>query len=242
MPITPADVRNEAYRLLNESSASVTGELPDGVGGTTINSTTGVTTFITEAITELCKSCVYWPVSSTISLSASVDSATLIAASVSPSGSIWGVTDVYVGANRLLHTSEAALRAHDPAYKTTSVSTSASITNWYKPDNYRVNVYPKNTNAGGTSLTIYGAGIPAMPADGVNLEALLPDDIYKQILATYVASKLIMKNIDDPSIAQRSFWRDWYDSQRMKLWMQMDSQWRSPGGLYAIPPVQQAQK
>lgn len=240
MAITPQAVRYEAYRLLNESTASVTGELADGIGGTQINSTAGVTTFITEAITELCKSCVFWPVSAGLTVNASVDGATIIGVAATPSGSIWGVTDVYQGSTRLVHTSESALRAHDPAYKTTSVTSAANITNWYKPDNYRVNVYPKNTSS--TSITVYGAGIPATPADVNDLDAILPDDIYKQLLATYVATKLIMKNVDDPSIAQRLFWRDWYDTQRMKLWMQLDSQLKSPGNLYAIPPVQQAQK
>jgi len=243
--LTIPSIRQEAYRLLNETNSSVLGQLPDGTGGTdTISSSAGVTTFITEAITDLCKSCVYIPATATLafannSLSASITDAT----DVSPSGTIWTVTDVYFGSTRLTHASEQSIRANDLDYKKTIAGSSANILYWYKPDAYRISVYPSNSTGGSFSTTIYGAGIPATPSDDTTTLTFLPDDVLKQLLSTYVAMKLIMKNIDDPSLAQRMFWRNWYDEQRMKLWTQMDMSMKTPGAPYFAPPIaQQVQK
>ena len=249
MGISIATIRQEAYRLLNESNVSVLGELPNGTGGTsTISSTDGVTSFITEAVTDLCKSCVYIPASATVTVSADALSQNIMGTGVTTSSaaSIWYVTDVYLtsGNVRLTHASEQSIRANDLDYKKTTTTSSASILYWYKPDAYRIALYPRNASPLAPGLTIYGCGVNAIPTSDSDATTLtfLPDDVLKQLLATYVAMKLIMKNIDDPSLAQRMFWREWYDAQRMKLWMQMDPQLKTPGAPFFIPPVQQAAK
>lgn len=251
MAISIKDVREEAYRLLNETNASVLGQLPDGTGGAdTISSTAGVTTFIREAVTDICKTCVFIPVSATVTvpvgaLSLTISGTTATPVTVSPSGTIWSVTDVYVTSPlaRLTHASEQSIRANDLSYTTTTTTSLASILYWYKPDAYRIALYPRNANPLTVALTIYGCGVIAIPAGDTDpFDMFLPDDVLKQILATYVAMKLIMKNVDDPSLAQRMFWRDQYDGMRMKLWMQMDAHMKTPGAPYFIPPVPQAQK
>jgi len=240
MALSIANIREEAYRLLNETDSSVLGQLPDGTGGVdTISPTDGVTTFIVEAITDLCKTCVYVPVSATLAFANNSLSSNITSASaVTNSGSIWTITDVYYGSTRLLHASEQSIRANDLSYKQTTAGSVAGILYWYKPDAYRVAVYPSNATGGSINMTVYGAGIPPMPVDDATPSLdFLADDLLKQLLATYVAMKLIMKNIDDPSLAQRMFWRNWYDEQRMKLWMQMDMSMKTPGAPFAIPPV-----
>jgi hypothetical protein len=236
MAVSIKDVREEAYRLLNETNASVLGQLPDGTGGAdTISSTAGVTTFIREAVTDICKTCVYIPVSATATvpvgaLSLTISGTTATPVTVSPSGTIWSVTDVYVTSplTRLTHASEQSIRANDLSYTTTTTTSLASI------------LY---ANPLTVALTIYGCGVIAIPAGDTDpFDMFLPDDVLKQILATYVAMKLIMKNVDDPSLAQRMFWRDSYDGMRMKLWMQMDAHMKTPGAPYFVPPVPQAQK
>jgi hypothetical protein len=247
MGISIQSVRQEAYRLLNETNASVLGQLPDGSGGTdTIISTDGVTTFIAEAITDLCKTCVYIPVNATLAIANNSLSSSLVSAtSVSNSGTIWSVTDVFItsGSVRLTHASEQSIRANDLSYKTTTAAGSTGVLYWYRPDAYRIAVYPGNASGSPINTTIYGCGVHPMPAnDAATTLDFLPDDVLKQLLATYVAIKLIMKNVDDPSLAQRMFWRDWYDGQRMKLWMQMDAHMKTSGAPFAVPPIQQAQK
>jgi hypothetical protein len=249
MGVSLQDVRQEAYRLLNETNSSVLGQLPDGTGGTdTITSTAGVNTFITEAVTDLCKSCVYIPASATVTVSADALSQNIAASTVSTTSAatIWSVTDVYLTSplTRLTHASEQSIRANDLGYKTTTTTSLGSILYWYKPDAYRIALYPRNAAPLTVGLTIYGCGVNAIPTGDTDAIVLtfLPDDVLKQLLATYVAMKLIMKNVDDPSLAQRMFWRESYDSQRMKLWMQMDPQLKTPGAPFFIPPVQQAAK
>lgn len=250
MAVSIQNVRQEAYRLLNETNASVLGQLPDGTGGTdTITSTAGVTTFIQEALTDICKTCVFIQVTATATVPSGALSLNIVgtspAVTVSPSGSIWSVTDVYLTSplTRLTHASEQSIRANDQSYTTTTTTSLASILYWYRPDAYRIALYPRNATPLTVALTIYGCGITAIPANDTDpIDPILPDDVLKQILATYVAMKLIMKNVDDPSLAQRMFWRDLYDGMRMKLWMQMDAHMKTPGAPYFVPPVPQAQK
>lgn len=250
MAVSIQNVRQEAYRLLNETNASVLGQLPDGTGGAdTITSTDGVTTFIKEALTDICKTCVFIQVTATATVPVGALSLNIVgtspAVTVSPSGSIWSVTDVYLTSplTRLTHASEQSIRANDQSYTTTTTTSLASILYWYRPDAYRIALYPRNATPLTVALTIYGCGITAIPANDTDaIDPILPDDVLKQILATYVAMKLIMKNVDDPSLAQRMFWRDSYDGMRMKLWMQMDAHMKTPGAPYFVPPVPQAQK
>lgn len=251
MGISIKNVREEAYRLLNETNSSVLGQLPDGTGGAdTITSTNGVTTFIVEAITDLCKTCVYIPVTASASipanaLSLNITDSTAVT-SVSNGGSIWAVTDVYLNPGvRLTHASEQSIRANDLNYITTTTAGLSSIQYWYKPDAYRIALYPRNAGGLIATLTLYGCGVCPLPSNDTETTTLtfLPDDLLKQLLATYVAMKLIMKNIDDPSLAQRMFWRNWYDEQRMKLWMQMDPSMKTMNAPFSAPPIpQQAAK
>jgi hypothetical protein len=250
MAVSIQNVRQEAYRLLNETNASVLGQLPDGTGGAdTITSTDGVTTFIKEALTDICKTCVFIQVTATATVPVGALSLNIVgtspAVTVSPSGSIWSVTDVYLTSplTRLTHASEQSIRANDQSYTTTTTTSLTSILYWYRPDAYRIALYPRNATPLTVALTIYGCGITAIPANDTDaIDPILPDDVLKQILATYVAMKLIMKNVDDPSLAQRMFWRDSYDGMRMKLWMQMDAHMKTSGAPFAVPPVPQVQK
>jgi hypothetical protein len=250
MAISIQNVREEAYRLLNETNASVLGQLPDGTGGTdTITSTAGVTTFIKEALTDICKTCVFIQVEATATVPVGALSLNIVGTSptvtVLPSGSIWSVTDVYLTSplTRLTHASEQSIRANDQSYTTTTTTSLTEILYWYRPDAYRIALYPRNATPLTVALTIYGCGVTAIPANDTDpIDPILPDDVLKQILATYVAMKLIMKNVDDPSLAQRMFWRDSYDGMRMKLWMQMDSHMKTQGAPFSAPPIPQSGK
>lgn len=70
----------------------------------------------------------------------------------------------------------------------------------------------------------------------------LPDDLLLKSLPAYAASKIALKNYDDPSLIGRAFWKDWYDLTRMTLWAALDASYKAPGGLFAIPPVPQSGK
>lgn len=241
MALSINTLRNEVYKYLNESSVSTLGQLPDGTGGTTTTGDSVVKDWILEGINALCRSCVFYPVVGTYTLtnttfSLDINSPTSI---VPASTSLWFPTDVYIGSTRLTHASEQSVRANDLDYKKTGAATSASVLYWYRPDNYRIAVYPYNNTGGSLTLTVHGAGIPAAPAtDATASIDILPDDLLKQLLASYAAMMLVMKNTDDPSIAQRSFWQGQYDSRRMQLWNRMDPQLKQMFGPFSLPPVQ----
>jgi hypothetical protein len=104
-------------------------------------------------------------------------------------------------------------------------------------DNYSVSLYPYCSNATATAVTVYGYGIPNITnASGTSL-SFIPDDLMHQMIPAYAATKLIMKNVDDPTLGNRMFWKNWYNEGRMKLYMQLDAGLRQAGGPYAIPPV-----
>jgi len=94
------------------------------------------------------------------------------------------------------------------------------------------------TPTGGTGGTF---SVEAIPTD-VGTYSFLPDDSLLKALPSYAASKLALKNYDDPSLIGRAFWKDWYDLTRMTLWAALDASYKAPGGLFAIPPVPQAGK
>lgn len=241
MALSINTLRSEVYKYLNESSASTLGQVPDGVGGTTTSSDNVVKDWILEGVNALCRSCVFYPVVGTYTLtntSSTLDVST--PTSISPSSStLWFPTDVYIGLTRLTHASEQSVRANNLSYKTTGATTSANVLYWYRPDNYKLSVYPFNNTGSSITLTVHGAGTPPPPAsDATSSIDILPDDLLKQLIASYVAALLVMKNTDDPSIAQRAFWQNQYDAKRMQLWARMDPHLKQPFAPFSIPPVQ----
>jgi hypothetical protein len=238
-----AQLTTETYKLLNEATNSSLGVVSAGDGTTVAGNDTDTTIrgFIGEAVAEICRTCVAFQVSASLSFPPNTRNV-LLTGITSPSpanSSMWFVTDAYVGSTRLIHASESSVRANDLNYASTVVTTSASITNWYRMDNYSVSLYPYCSNATATPVTLYGYGIPDITnAIGTSL-SFIPDDLMKQMIPSWVATKLIMKNIDDPTLGNRLFWKNWYNEGRIKLYMQLDAGLRQGGGPFSIPPVLQ---
>lgn len=240
MAVSINNLRTEVYKYLNESSNSTLGQLPNGQGGTTVTGDNVVKDWIVEGINALCRSCVYYPVVATISVPSQGASVALTSpTSVVPASSaIWYPTDVYIGSRRLLHASEQSIRANDLGYKGTGATAESNVKYWYRQDNYRLLVYPYNNTANPIVLTVHGAGVPPVPAaDDAADYSFLPDDLMKQLVASYVAMMLVYKNTDDPSVAQRAFWGGQYNEGRMRLWNRLDSNLRLPNQPFAQPPV-----
>lgn len=241
MALTMAQLTTETYKLLNEATNSTLGVVSAGDGTTIAGNDTDTTirSFIGEAVSEICRTCVAFQVSGDLTYTTNTRNVLLTTmANPSPAlSTIWFVTDAYIGSTRLVHASESSVRANDLAYASTVVTTSASITNWYRMDNYSVSLYPYSSNATSTVVKLYGYGIPDITnASGTSL-SFIPDDLMKQMIPAWVATKLIMKNIDDPTLGDRMFWRNWYNEGRMKLFMQLDAGLKTAGGPFAIPPV-----
>lgn len=238
MALTMATLRAETYKILNEATNSTLGIVGVGDGTASITSDTTVNNFIAEAVAEICRTCVAYQVSGTLTFGANVRNVLLTSLS-SPSptnATMWFPTDVYNGSTRLLHASESSVRANDLGYAATVVASSAGVTHWYRLDNYSVSLYPYSTT-GSTGYTVYGYGIPDCTiADGTSF-SFIPDDLMKQMIPSFAATKLAMKNIDDPTVSQRMFWRNWYNEGRMKLYMQLDAGLRQSGGPFSVPPV-----
>jgi hypothetical protein len=236
-----AQLTTETYKLLNEATNSTLGIVSagDGTVASGNESDTTIRGFIGEAVAEICRTCVAFQVNADLTYTTNTRNKLLTSATGhSPNSSeMWFVTDVYIGLTRLIHASESSVRANDLNYASAVVTTSASITNWYRMDNYSVNLYPYCSNATSTVVKIYGYGIPnTANAVGTSFD-FIPDDLMKQMIPSYAATKLIMKNIDDPTLGNRLFWKNWYNEGRMKLYMQLDAGLRQSGGPYAIPPV-----
>ena len=243
MALTMAHLTTETYKLLNEATNSTLGIVSAGDGTVSAgnDSDTTIRGFIGEAVAEICRTCVAFQVSGPLSFpqnTRNVLLSSMVIANNTPASSLmWFVTDAYVGSTRLVHASESSVRANDLNYASTVVATSASITNWYRMDNYSVSLYPYCSNATATAVTVYGYGIPNITnASGTSL-SFIPDDLMHQMIPAYAATKLIMKNVDDPTLGNRMFWKNWYNEGRMKLYMQLDAGLRQAGGPYAIPPV-----
>lgn len=240
MALSIDTLRTEVYKILNETSASLVGQVPDGIGGETVTSPTTVKAFILEGIADLCRSCVYYEVSATYPVANATAQVAIVApTTITPTNAeLWFPTEVYVSGTRLTHTSEQSLRAHNLDYKTTLATTAASIGYWYRPDNYQLKIYPGNNTGSPVTLTIIGAGIPPAPtSDSASSISILPDDLLRQVVPQYAAIKLIMKNVDDQSMAERLGWRNWYDEHRMRLYMRLDPAMKAPYGPYSLPPV-----
>lgn len=241
MALSINTLREETYKILNEANNSLIGQLPSGLGtADTVTSDVAVKQFLLEGIADLCRSCVYYEVSATYTVANATAQVAIVApATITPdSAQMWFPTEVYVAGTRLTHTSEQSLRAHNLDYRTTLATIPASISYWYRPDNYQLKVYPGNNTGSGVIITVIGAGIPPAPAtDATASISLLPDDLLRQVVPQYAAIKLIMKNVDDQSMADRLGWRNWYDEHRMRLYMRLDPAMKSPYGPYSLPPV-----
>ena len=139
----------------------------------------------------------------------------------------------------LIHCGEMELRSYDLNYH----NTFGVPKYWYKSGQYNVGIYPVQSSP--ITLIITGAAIPTPIATATittDTYSFIPDDIMLKTIPAYVAGKLAMKNFDDPSLVGRSFWKDWYDNNRMLLWAQLDASLKTSGGPFAIPPVPQASK
>jgi hypothetical protein len=243
MALSINTLRSEVYKYLNESSASTLGQLPTGTGGTTVTSDAVVKDWILEGINALCRSCVYYPVTATFTLATGGSTVELVTpTTITPTGAtIWFPFDTYISSTKLTHASEQSIRANNPDYRTTAAATSAAVLYWYRKDNYSVAVYPYNNTGSSITLTVHGAGTPPAPAtDATDSINFLPDDLLKQLIASYAAMMLVLKNTDDPSIAQRAFWSNKYNEGRMALWNRLDPNLRLPYQPFSVPPVQQA--
>jgi len=241
MALTMAQLTTETYKLLNEATNSTLGIVSAGDGTVAAGNDTDTTIrgFIGEAVSEICRTCVAFQVNADLTYTTNTRNMLLTNASnPSPASSnIWFVTDAYIGATRLVHASESSVRANDLAYASTVVTTSANITNWYRMDNYSVSLYPFCSNATSTVVKLYGYGIPNITNNVATSFDFIPDDLMKQMVPAWVATKLIMKNIDDPTLGDRLFWKNWYNEGRMKLFLQLDAGLRTAGGPFSIPPV-----
>jgi hypothetical protein len=242
MALTINTLREETYKILNEATNSTLGQLPNGTGGDTTTSDVAVKQFLLEGISDLCRSCVYYEVSATYTLANATSQVALVTpASITPtSAELWFPTDVFIGTTRLTHANEQSIRANDLSYRTTVATTAAGILYWYRSDNYVLRAYPGNNTGSPQTLTVYGAGIPPAPAtDATASISFLPDDLLRQVVPQYAAIKLIMKNVDDQSMADRMMWRNWYDEHRMRLYMRLDPALKAPFGPFSLPPVMQ---
>lgn len=245
MAQTIQTIRKEVYKLLNEATNSTVGALSTGLGTVASgdDSDSNINKFIMEGVAELCRSCVAIPATGTIAYGTNIRTKQLSDASVTiPTlGQIWMPTDVYIGGTRLIHASESSIRAHDLGYAANIVALATSVTNWYRHDNYAISLYPYCSAS--LTITVYGYGIPNTDLTGIagtdNAKSLsfLPDDILRQALASYAANRVVMKNVDDPTIAERSFLNAMYNNIRMTLYAQLDAGLRNPGGPFSIPPV-----
>lgn len=245
MAQTIQTIRKEVYKLLNEATNSTVGALSTGLGTVASgdDSDSNINKFIMEGVAELCRSCVAIPASGTIAYGANIRTKQLSDLSITlpVSGQLWFPSDVYLAGTRLTHASESSIRAHDLGYAANITATTTSVTHWYRHDNYAISLYPYCSAS--LTITVYGYGMPDTELSGIagtdNLKSFsfLPDDILRQALAAYAANRIVMKNVDDPTIAERSFLNAMYNNIRMTLYAQLDSGLRTPGGPFAIPPV-----
>jgi len=78
MAISIDTIRQEVYRLLNESTNSTLGQLPTGTGGTTISSDATVKTYIVDGVANICRSCVCFPVVGTFPVANGLNSTSIV--------------------------------------------------------------------------------------------------------------------------------------------------------------------
>lgn len=244
---TASALYKETLRLLNESLDSSLGELGDGTGLVDTLTDTTVTDYLNEAIAETCRTCVYIPAKGSSASQTNpiinlhdltIDSAYVL----SPLGinesndatSIWFPLTVVAGSTSLVHCSEPTLRAYSPTFEADAAGTPKY---WYRNGQNSIRVYP--APSAGTVFTVYGCGVIAdLVANNTSVNVtILPEDVQLKMWASYAAYKIALKNTDDPSVAQRAFWGNWYNEARMRLWAGMDHFLKLPGSPFAIPPV-----
>lgn len=163
-----------------------------------------------------------------------------------------------ISATPISHTSSAGLITATIALSNASISATNSlissqfvifntstVTNIVAGTKYYVlstgltsNSFQISTTVGGTAIVPTGGtgGTFSVTAD-IGVFTFAPDDILLKALPAYAAAKIAMKNYDDPSLVGRAFWKDWYDMSRMTLWAQLDTSYKTPGALFAIPPI-----
>ena len=231
---------DETIRLLNESTDTSLGEVGDGSGIVSVTSTQTITTYLNEAVKECCRTCIYVPAKGSVTqsnplinlsdISCDNNYVPTISSTVNDATALWFPLTVMAGTTALTHCSEPTLRAYSPSFESDATGVSKY---WLRQGDYGIRIYPAPTTS--TVFTIYGAGtVGNLGADSLTI---IPDDIQLKMFPAYAAYKLVLKNTDDPSIAARSFWGNWYNESRMRLWSQLDHFLKMPGSPFAIPPV-----
>jgi hypothetical protein len=232
MAVSFSDLRYETLRLLNETDLSVVGEIATGNGATgsggatyTISSNEGLLDYLIEGANEMCRSCCYQ--TATVALTTSTARVRSFADTV-----IWFPQIASIGGTALIHTGEPELYAYDTSYTLTT----GTPTHWFRSGPYDIGLYKTPTST--VIVTLTGASTPTAILTGSGTYSFAPDDVLLKALPCYAASKLALKNFDDPSLVGRSFWKDWYDIARLTLWQQLDNSLKMSGGPFAVPPVQ----
>ncbi len=246
MAQTIAQLRKETLKLLNEATNSTLGVVSSGTGTVAVGneSDASINQFLMEGIAEMCRTCVAIPAVGTYTVGANTRTFYLKDVTVSNPvlGAIWFPTDVYISGTRLIHASESSVRANDLTYASAVTTVAADVQYWYRHDNYAISLYPYNSTTS-MSATVHGYGVPNTDLTGISgtddlkSYSFIPDDLLRQTIPAYAAVKLVLKNLDDPTLAERMTWRNWYNEGRMKLYLQLDAGLRQTGGPFAIPPV-----
>jgi hypothetical protein len=239
----------ETKRLLNEATDSSAGEVGSGTGVVDVSTDVTITAYLNEGIDECCRTCIYVPTKATITQTGgiinlrdlTVDGAYVPTATIASVTNItdadlmWFPMSVFVSGAPLVHCSEPALRAYNLSFETST----GTATHWYRAGQYIIKTYPMPTTS--TAFTVYGAGTVAPLVNSTDTITIIPDDLQLKGWAAYAAYKLALKNTDDPSLAQRAFWGNWYNEMRMRLWAGLDTMLKLPGAPFAVPPVTAAQ-
>lgn len=233
-------LKDEVIRLLNEATNSSIGEVGDGTGNVIVDTDTTLETYLNEAVAETCRTCIYVPARGSVTqtehiinlsdLSCLPTYVPTTGGTVNDATAIWFPMTVMAGSTPLVHCSEPTLRAYSPAYE---ADASGTPKYWFRQGDYTIQVYPRPSAS--TVYTVWGAGtVGGLSADTMTI---IPDDLQLKMWASYAAYKIALKNTDDPSLAQRAFWANWYNECRMRLWGQLDHFLKVPGSPFAIPPV-----
>ena len=218
-------LRNEVLKLLNETDASVVGELATGVGGSaTVTSDSTILDYLNEGAEEMTRTCCYEQ--GTIQILTTTARVNSFA-----STALWYPQVVVISSTVLTHCGEQELQAFNYNY----LNTTGAPQYWYRNGPYQLGLYPKPSSAVTVDVTGAVSATPILAGSGTF--SFAPDDVLLKALPAYAAAKIAMKNYDDPSLVGRAFWKDWYDMTRMTLWAQLDTSYKTPGGLFAIPPI-----
>ena len=218
-------LRNEVLKLLNETDASVVGELATGVGGSaTASSDSTILDYLNEGAEEMTRTCCYEQ--GTIQILTTTARVNSFA-----STALWYPQVVVISSTVLTHCGEQELQAFNYNY----LNTTGAPQYWYRNGPYQLGLYPKPSSAVTVDVTGAVSATPILAGSGTF--SFAPDDVLLKALPAYAAAKIAMKNYDDPSLVGRAFWKDWYDMTRMTLWAQLDTSYKTPGGLFAIPPI-----